>query len=105
MIELQDIFLKHGDEYWQKHKLPFHVKKVIWNIISCRTSKLGGYMDECEECGHIKISYNSCRDRHWPKCQTLKKGKWIEDRKNDLLPVPYFHGLLLYSLYLKNYNF
>ena len=105
MIELQDIFLKYGDEYCQKHKLPFHIKKVIWNIISCRTSKLGGYMDECEECGHIKISYNSCRDRHWPKCQTLKKGKWIEDRKNDLLPVPYFHGLLLYSLYLKNYNF
>ena len=91
MIELQDIFIKHGDEYCQKHKLPFHIKKVIWNIISCRTSKLGGHMDECEECGHIKISYNSCRDRHCPKCQTLKKEKWIEDRKNDLLPVPYFH--------------
>ncbi|UZQ51655.1 IS91 family transposase [Clostridium kluyveri] len=91
MIELQDIFLKYGDEYCQKHKLPFHIKKVIWNIISCRTSKLGGHMDECEECGHIRISYNSCRDRHCPKCQTLKKEKWIEDRKNDLLPVPYFH--------------
>ena len=61
------------------------------NIKVCRTSKLGGHIDECEECGHTRISYNSCRDRHCPKCQTLSKEKWIEARKNDLLPVSYFH--------------
>lgn len=59
--------------------------------MSCRTSELGGHVDECEDCGHTRISYNSCRDRHCPKCQTLKKERWLEDRKNDLLPVSYFH--------------
>lgn len=91
MIEVQDIFLKYGFDYCTKHKLPMYLRKVISNIISCRTSELGGHIDECEECGHIRISYNSCRDRHCPKCQTLKKEKWLEDRKNDLLPVSYFH--------------
>ena len=91
MIEVQDIFLKYGFEYCNNHKLPMHLRKVINNIISCRTSELGGHVDECEDCGYTRISYNSCRDRHCPKCQTLKKEKWLEDRKNDLLPVSYFH--------------
>lgn len=60
-------------------------------IESCRTSKLGGHLDTCDECGHIRISYNSCRNRHCPKCQTLAKEKWLDDRKDDLLPVGYFH--------------
>ena len=91
MIEVQDIFLEYGDEYIRTHKLPPHIRKVIGNISSCRTSELGGHIDECEECGYIRISYNSCRDRHCPKCQTLAKEKWIEARKEQLLPVPYFH--------------
>jgi hypothetical protein len=57
----------------------------------CRTSALGGHVDECTQCGHTRISYNSCRNRHCPKCQTLAKEKWLEDRKRDLLPVSYFH--------------
>lgn len=68
-----------------------HLRKVISNIIACRTSELGGHIDECEDCGHTRISYNSCRDRHYPKYQTLKKERWLDDRKNDLLPVSYFH--------------
>ncbi len=91
MIEVQDILLKYGDDYIRKHRLPPHLRKVLNNIKACRTSALGGHIDECEACGHIRISYNSCRDRHCPKCQTLAKERWIEDRKNDLLPVSYFH--------------
>ncbi|KZL89228.1 IS91 family transposase [Clostridium magnum] len=91
MIEVQDILLKYGDEYIRRHRLPPHLRKVLSNIKASRTSELGGHIDECEACGHIRISYNSCRDRHCPKCQTLAKEKWIEARKNDLLPVSYFH--------------
>jgi hypothetical protein len=57
----------------------------------CRTASLGGHIDECEECGHVKISYNSCRNRHCPKCQFLKKEKWVEARGRELLPIEYFH--------------
>ena len=60
-------------------------------IEACRTSLLGGHKDKCDSCGHIEISYNSCRNRHCPKCQFLKKEKWIEDRAEDLLPIQYFH--------------
>ena len=57
----------------------------------CRTAALGGHLDVCEECGHIKISYNSCRNRHCPKCQFLKTEQWLEAREKELLPIPYFH--------------
>jgi hypothetical protein len=57
----------------------------------CRTKELGGHVDECQECGHIRISYNSCRNRHCPKCQFLRKEKWLEAREKELLPIPYFH--------------
>lgn len=91
MVELQDIFIKHGDIYRIKHKLPLNILRAKAAIETCRTSKLGGHIDECDECGHIRISYNSCRNRHCPKCQTLAKEKWLNDRKEDLLPVGYFH--------------
>ena len=57
----------------------------------CRTAALGGHRDQCDHCGHLEISYNSCRNRHCPKCQTLRKEKWIEARSEDLLPIEYFH--------------
>jgi hypothetical protein len=57
----------------------------------CRTAALGGHVDECEKCGHLTISYNSCRNRHCPKCQFLKKEKWVEARGKELLPIEYFH--------------
>lgn len=57
----------------------------------CRTAVLGGHKDQCDHCGHVEISYNSCRNRHCPKCQTLRKEKWIEARSEDLLPIEYFH--------------
>jgi hypothetical protein len=91
MVELQDIFIEHGHEYTDKHRLPVHILKTMAAIETCRTSKLGGHVEECDECGHIRISYNSCRNRHCPKCQTLAKEKWINARKEDLMPVKYFH--------------
>jgi len=91
MIEVQDIFAEIGQKYCEEHNLPFQLRKAMINIITCRTAQLGGHMDECDKCGHTKISYNSCRDRHCPKCQTLSKERWIENRKEDLLPIPYFH--------------
>nr|WP_319001702.1 IS91 family transposase [Clostridium estertheticum] len=91
MIEIQDIFNQYGDEYRKNHKLPLHILKTMIAIESCRTAELGGHVDECNECGHMRISYNSCRDRHCPKCQTLAKERWLEKRKEDLLPVGYFH--------------
>jgi hypothetical protein len=91
MIEVQDIFRIHGEEYKIKHKLPLNQLRTKTAIESCRTAELGGHMEQCEECGHIRISYNSCRNRHCSRCQSLKKEQWIEDRKADLLPTGYFH--------------
>lgn len=91
MIEVQDIFSEHGKDYCDKRSLPFHIRKAVYNIISCRTASLGGHLDECDNCGHTRISYNSCRNRHCPKCQTFAKERWLDERKKDLLPIPYFH--------------
>ncbi|MCJ7689218.1 MAG: IS91 family transposase [Clostridiaceae bacterium] len=91
MIEIQDIFNQYGSDYRRNHKLPLHIQKTMISIEACRTAELGGHVDECDECGHTTISYNSCRNRHCPKCQTLAKERWLEKRKEDLLPVGYFH--------------
>lgn len=91
MVELQDIFAQHGETYRLKHRLSSDQLKAMRAIQNCRTAALGGHVDECEECGFKRISYNSCRNRHCPKCQTLSKERWIEARKDDLLNVGYFH--------------
>lgn len=91
MVELQDVFVQHGETYRQKNKLPSNKFKAMRDIENCRTSVLGAHIDECDECGYTRISYNSCRNRHCPKCQTLNKERWIEARKEDLLNVGYFH--------------
>ncbi len=91
MIEIQDIFLMYGDSYRQKHKLPNNIHKAMSSIEKCRTFSLGAHADVCDECGYTKISYNSCRNRHCPKCQTMSKERWIDARKDDLLNVKYFH--------------
>ena len=91
MPEVQDILIQYGEQYRQKHKLPVHILKTMSAIELCRTSALGGHMDVCQECGDTRISYNSCRNRHCPKCQTLAKERWIENQKSNLLNVKYFH--------------
>jgi len=91
MPEVQDIFVEYGNAYRQKHKLPLHVLKAMSAIERCRSSDLGGHMDVCDDCGYTRISYNSCRNRHCPKCQVLAKERWIDGQKNSLLNVGYFH--------------
>jgi len=90
-IEVADIFRQHGTPYRESHKLTRNDWRVMHAIEVCRTSVLGGHRDKCDNCGHLEISYNSCRNRHCPKCQTLKKERWIEARGEDLLPIQYFH--------------
>jgi hypothetical protein len=90
-IEVADIFRQHGPAYREAHRLGRNEWRVMHAIEACRTSVLGGHKDKCDNCGHLEISYNSCRNRHCPKCQTLKKERWIEARSEDLLPIQYFH--------------
>lgn len=90
-VEVADIFRHHGPEYRQSHRLPLTHLRVMRAVEVCRTAELGGHKDKCAQCGHVEISYNSCRNRHCPKCQTLRKETWIEDRVEDLLPIEYFH--------------
>ena len=91
MSEVQDVFREYGEEYMRIQKPLPHVCKAIREIAACRTAALGGHTDTCDECGHTKQSYNSCRNRHCPKCQALAKERWILAREAELLPVPYFH--------------
>ena len=90
-IEIADIFRAYGSYYREEHKLPLHKLKAMSAITSCRTSDLGGHVDECESCGHLQISYNSCRNRHCPKCQCLARERWLVACQKDLLPISYFH--------------
>src|SRR5208337_590428 len=89
--EVADVFRRYGPSYRDAHKLPLTHLRTMHAIEICRTATLGGHVDECEECGHLKISYNSCRNRHCPKCQFLRKEKWVEARGKELLPIEYFH--------------
>lgn len=91
MLEVQDIFAAHGEQYRQMHRLSIVQHKAMNSIQNCRTERLGGHLDVCPRCGDTKPSYNSCRNRHCPKCQTLSKERWIDARKADLLNVGYFH--------------
>jgi len=91
MPELQDVFNLHGEAYQQSHPLSPQQQKAMRDIQNCRTAALGGHMDTCDECGFTRQSYNSCRNRHCPKCQTVSKERWIAAQKADLLNVGYFH--------------
>jgi len=66
-------------------------RRVMRAIERCRTVSLGGHVEQCDACGHQRIAYNSCRNRHCPKCQSLAKARWLQARLDDLLPVEYFH--------------
>ena len=91
MPELQDILNQYGKQYKQNHNLPIYVSKTLNAIEKCRTAELGAHEDVCDYCGHKKISYNSCRNRHCPKCLISAKEKWIYNQKFDVLNVQYFH--------------
>ena len=92
-LEVADIFHQAGSAYRQQHaeSLSRGQRCVMSAIERCRTAALGGHVEQCDNCGHQRIAYNSCRNRHCPKCQSLVRAQWLEDRQADLLPVEYFH--------------
>ena len=90
-LEVADILHRYGRAYRQNNHLSYEQQKVISHIQACRTAALGGHVEQCTECGFETIAYNSCRDRHCPKCQIMAKEKWLCNRKAELLPCGYFH--------------
>jgi hypothetical protein len=92
-MELADIFRQYGPGYRQTHPLPASQHQLMRAIEHCRTAALAGHVEQCsrDSCAHTRNSYNSCRNRHCPKCQAPARRKWLAQRKAELLPVPYFH--------------
>jgi hypothetical protein len=92
-LEVADIFRRHGPAYRAEHAghLSLGQRRVMGAIEACRTAALGGHAERCEDCGEVRIAYNSCRNRHCPKCQWLARAEWLAERQAELLPVPYFH--------------
>ena len=91
VLEVADILNRHGDAFLARHRLSRGQLKVIGAIRACRTAALGGHVARCEGCDHVEVAYNSCRNRHCPKCQGQTAQAWLERRQADLLPVPYYH--------------
>jgi hypothetical protein len=92
-LEVADIVRAHSDEFRQAHAASLSPvqKRVLRAIETCRTAALGGHLERCDQCGHERNAYNSCGNRHCPKCQALARAKWLEKRRTELLPVEYFH--------------
>ena len=92
-LEVADIVRAHGDEFRRAHAESLSVaqKRVLHAIERCRTAALGGHLEQCDQCGHERNAYNSCADRHCPKCQSLVRAKWLEKRRTELLKCEYFH--------------
>jgi predicted Zn-ribbon and HTH transcriptional regulator len=89
--ELADIFRQYGQSYAKTHRLSAAQQKVMRAVETCRTAELGGHLKQCDRCGFEHPSYNSCRNRHCPKCQSLAKAQWFQKQNAELLPVGYFH--------------
>jgi hypothetical protein len=90
-LEIADILRAHGDAYRRDHRISLRQQSVLRHLVDCRTAALGGHVDRCTSCNRVRISYNSCRDRHCPKCQSLRSAEWLETRRQHLLPIPYWH--------------
>lgn len=92
-LEVADIFRRHGEAFRQAHAghLGRVERRVMGAITACRTAVLGGHVEQCDDCGATRIAYNSCRNRHCPKCQGAARAQWLAERQAELLPVPYFH--------------
>jgi hypothetical protein len=90
-LEVADIVRAHGEAFVRTHVLLPEQHAVLRAIARCRTAELGGHADVCEACGHVEVAYNSCRDRHCPKCQSLAQARWIERRMQRVLPTQAFH--------------
>ena len=93
VLEVAGIFRRHGEDFRRRHgaHLGRVERRVMAAIEVCRTPMLGGHVEQCGNCGLVRCAYNSCRNRHCPKCQGLARAEWLEARQAELLPVPYFH--------------
>ena len=91
--EVVDVFRRHGAAYREQHGASMSTgqRRVMTAIEVRRTAALGGHLERCDDCGQERNAYNSCANRHCPKCQSLARAQWLEDRKAELLEVPYFH--------------
>ena len=92
-LEVADVFRHYGEAYRQEHgaSLSTAQRRVMTAIEVCRTAALGGHLEQCDHCGHQRNAYNSCSDRHCPKCQSFARAQWLEDRQSELLDTQYFH--------------
>src|SRR5260370_22417625 len=92
-LEVGDLFRRYGDAYRQQYagSVSRDQLRVMSAIERCRTAALGGHVEQCDQCQFQRMAYNSCRDRHCPKCQSLARAQWIEDRQAELLDTQYFH--------------
>ena len=92
-VEVADVFRAYGPEYLAEFgdALSADQQRVLKNVAACRTAALGGHVERYNQCGHQRIAYNSCRNRHCPKCQASARAEWLDQQAADLLPVPYFH--------------
>ncbi len=92
-LEVADIFRRHGEAFRRSHatQLGRVERRVMAALEACRTPTLGGHIEQCGDCGLVRCAYNSCRNRHCPKCQGLARAEWLDARQCELLPVPYYH--------------
>jgi hypothetical protein len=90
-LEVAEIFRRYGDRYRLETGVPVAQRRVMTAIEQCRTAALGGHVEQCDRCQHRRVWYNSCRNRHCPKCQSLARAQWIEQREAEVLDCPYFH--------------
>jgi hypothetical protein len=90
-LEVADILRKHIGDYQSHYPLWSEHRKIVSDLLNCRTAHLGGYVECCNTCGTVRITYHSCRNRHCPKCQHMPRERWLEKRKDEILRVSYFH--------------
>jgi hypothetical protein len=93
ILDVADVFRRHGADWRATNEahLSLAQRRVMTAIELCRTAALGGHVERCDDCAHTRIAYNSCRNRHCPKCQWMAAQAWLEAREAELLPIPYFH--------------
>ncbi len=90
-LEVAEVFRRYQEAYLATYPASFEQRRVLRDLMACRTATLGGHLRQCQTCGHQQIAYNSCRNRHCPKCQVQKQAAWLEAQCANLLEVPYYH--------------
>jgi len=90
-LEMADILHKHIDDYRNEYTLWSEHRKIVSDLLNCRTAHLGGHIERCDTCGTVRITYHSCRNRHCPRCQHMPRERWLDKRKDEILPISYFH--------------